>query len=126
MIVIMEEGNHHHLRWLDCDMFVPWAALNYRHPTTALCAQGVDRKMWRLEEEEAQAGEAMALQAYGRPLEIVTSLKYLGCLITVTSDNWPVLREYTSTQVHGLIPVSSEYTSMQVHRLIPAQMMVYN
>ena len=40
-------------------------------------------------EEEEQAGAVMVFQAYDRPLEIVSSFKYLGCLLTATDDDCP-------------------------------------
>ena len=43
-LVIMEEGNHPHLHYPNCDMLLPWAELNHCHPEIALCEQGVERK----------------------------------------------------------------------------------
>ena len=80
--MILEEGNGPHLP--SCNIFLPWAALNHRHPTTALCMQDADRTMRRLVEEEAWVGTAMAFQEYGSPLETVTSFKYLGSFLTAT------------------------------------------
>ena len=45
--------------------------------------------MQQLDEEEAWAGAVMAFQAYGRPLEIVLSLKYLGILLKATDNDCP-------------------------------------
>ena len=56
-----------------------------------LYAQGADRKQQSLEEKEAQAGAVAEFRAYGKPLEKVTSFKYLGRLLTVTDDDWPVV-----------------------------------
>ena len=39
-LVILEEGNHPHPWFPERENFVPWAALNRRHPTTELCTQG--------------------------------------------------------------------------------------
>ena len=36
-IVILDEGNRPHPRFLACDMFVPWEALNCHNSTTELC-----------------------------------------------------------------------------------------
>ena len=91
-ILILEEGNRPHPCYPDCNMFMPWATLNLRHLTTALCERGVDQKMWRLAEEESQMGAAMAFQAYGRPLDTFLSFKYLGRLLTETDNDWaPVI-----------------------------------
>ena len=69
-------------------MFVPWAALKIRQSTTTICARSVDQKRWRLAEEESQAGASTAFQAYGSPLETVSSLKYLGLPLTAIYDDW--------------------------------------
>ena len=42
-IVIIEEGNQSHPHWHVCDMFVPWAVLKRRHPTTALCVRRIEK-----------------------------------------------------------------------------------
>ena len=39
-VVILEEGNLPHPRCPQCDMLVPWRALNMRHLATAQCARG--------------------------------------------------------------------------------------
>ena len=67
-IVILEEGNRPHPRCPSCDMFIPWAALNRRHPSSDLCTRGADRNRQCLAEEEARAGAATALRDYGQPL----------------------------------------------------------
>ena len=51
--------------------------------------QGAERKMWRLEEEEARAGAATTFQAYDQKLETVKPLSYLWHLFTDTGDEWP-------------------------------------
>ena len=77
-LVILEEGNHPHPRCLNCDVFVPWAALNRRHPTTVLCIWGADWKNRILIEEEAREWSERTCTAYGCPLAMVTSFRYLG------------------------------------------------
>ena len=74
-IVILEEGNLLNPRYLDCDMFIPWAVLNRRHPATSICAQGAEINRRNLLEEEAQAGTVTAFRDYYRPLETVLSFK---------------------------------------------------
>ena len=74
-IVVLEEDNQPHRCYPRSDMFVPWRDLNRRHPATDMCSRGVDMKFWCLVEDEAHVGVAMALQAYGRPLASVSSLK---------------------------------------------------
>ena len=90
-IVILEEGGFPHPLCLSCEMSLPRAALNHRHPLSALCTWEAEIKRQRLEEEEARSGEVMALQAYDRPLEKVSWFKYLGLLLTVTENNWPAV-----------------------------------
>ena len=51
-IIILEEGNLPHPRCENCDMFVPWRALNGRHKSTMMCKSGVERKRRRLAEAE--------------------------------------------------------------------------
>ena len=77
-VVILEEGNHPYPRCPKCEMFVSQQELNVRDNSTALCQQGEDHKQRHMAAEEAEAREAMALTAYGRPLTEVSSFKYLG------------------------------------------------
>ena len=39
-IIILEEGNCPHPCLPKCDMFIPWKALNWRHPSMEMCTQG--------------------------------------------------------------------------------------
>ena len=74
-----------------CDMLLTWGVLNRHHPDTDLCAQGVERNITRMAEEEARAGAVTKFQDYDRPLETVLQLKYLGILLTENDDEWPVV-----------------------------------
>ena len=67
-------------------MYFPWVDLNCRHPITVLCSQGTNSNIQRLAEEDSWSGVVMEFQAYRQPLEIVTSFKYLGRLLTATDD----------------------------------------
>ena len=58
-------------------MFVPWGAINRNHPTTGLCKRGAEWKRRRMVEEEAREGEVIAFRAYGQPLAMVISFRYL-------------------------------------------------
>ena len=71
-------------------MLVPCKALNGQHVTTSQCANGTERKIRRMAEEEMQESVWRAFQAYVRPLATVTLFKYLGLVLTVADDNWPV------------------------------------
>ena len=69
---------------------VPWKALNGMKRHTEQCTQG---EYWKIrilaaEEEEREVTER-AFSAYGLPLEMVTSFKYLGRVIFVTEYDWP-------------------------------------
>ena len=51
---ILEEVNHPYLCCHHCDMFVLCKSLNTRHPNTALCAKGGERKCFGMAVEEAR------------------------------------------------------------------------
>ena len=53
-----------------------------------MCDKGEEWKIKRLREEEAQASTLVDLQAYERPLEMVTAFKYLGRVRTALDDDW--------------------------------------
>ena len=53
-VVILEEGNFPHPRCARCDMQVTRRALNGRHPGTAQCLKGEERKRRRLAEAETR------------------------------------------------------------------------
>ena len=54
-----------------------------------MCSKGAERKLKRLREEEAQASTAVALQAYGRPMEMMKEFKYPGRVLTTYDYEWP-------------------------------------
>ena len=68
-------------------MLVTWKALNGYNFATAQCAKGADIKHWRMAEEEMRESVERAFQAYGIPLDTVTSFKYLGRVLTAANDN---------------------------------------
>ena len=70
-IVILEEGKRTYPCFPKCDMFVSQWALNVRHTKTDLCQWGEEWKHGRLAIEEAEAGTAVALTDYFRPLTLV-------------------------------------------------------
>ena len=72
-------------------MLAPWSALNRRHLATALCAKGVERKRRRLSEEDQRESTERAFQAYGQPLETVTSFKYLRRVMNAGDNYRPVV-----------------------------------
>ena len=66
-------------------------AFNIRHLTTAFCRRGAVRGRRCLAEEEARAWGKEEITAYGIPLSLVTSVKYLGRFILVSYENWPAM-----------------------------------
>ena len=76
-LVILEEGNQCHLQCSKFNIFLSCRALNVRHPTTEICRRGEEHKHRQLEAEEVRAGDETALTAYGHPLTVVPSFKYL-------------------------------------------------
>ena len=86
-VVILEEGNLP-LPWCTrCDMMVPRRALNGRHPSTAQCARGAERKRRRLAGAELRESSDRAFEEYGEPLENVTVFRYLGQVLTAGDDD---------------------------------------
>ena len=51
----------------------------------------MERKLPRLASEEMKEITERAFQAYGRPLNLVTSFKYLGRNLTASDYYWPTL-----------------------------------
>ena len=89
--IILEEGNLPHPQFPRCDMLVPWATFNYRHPNTAQCTEGAEQKRCRLTAEDMRESTEWDYQTYGRPLTWVSLLKYLGQFLTASEDYWPEL-----------------------------------
>ena len=88
-IIILEEGNLPHPRCENCDMFVPWRALNGRHKSTMMCKSGAERKRRRLAEAEIRESTEMAFEVYGKQIESVPRFTYLGRVMTAGDDDWP-------------------------------------
>ena len=87
-VVILEEGNLPHPWSPQCNMLLPRRALNRRHPSTAQCARGAERKRRRLAEAEPRESTERVFGAYGDPLENMTAFKYLGRVLTTVDDDW--------------------------------------
>ena len=90
-VIILEEGNLPLPRCENCDMLVPWWALNGRHKDTAMCWSGAERKRRRLAEAEIRESTERALEAYGEQLESVPRFTYLGRVMTAGDDDWPAV-----------------------------------
>ena len=87
-VVILEEGNLYHPQCDRCDMLVPRRDLNGRHPATAQCTRGAERKRRRLAEAETRESLERTFKAYGEPLQNVSTFRYLGRVLTAGDDDW--------------------------------------
>ena len=85
-ILILEEGNLPHPLCPRCEILVLWRVLNEWNIATSQCAKGAERDNRQMAEEDIWESVERVSQAYGRPLEMVTSLKYLGRVLTVVDD----------------------------------------
>ena len=90
-IIILEEGKLPHPRCENCDMFVPWRALNGRHKSTEMCRSGAERKRRRLAETEIRDSTEMAFEVYGQQIQSVPRFTYLGRVLTEGDDDWPAV-----------------------------------
>ena len=63
--------------------------MNGRHPGTAQCFKGAERKRRRLAETETRENSERAFEAYGAPIKSVSEFKYLGRILTATDNDWP-------------------------------------
>ena len=72
-------------------MLVPWRDLNETHRCTAQCKRGAEQKWWRLAAEEEREVTARDFSAYGHPLKMVNSFRYLGRVISAAEDGWPAV-----------------------------------
>ena len=61
------------------------------HQLTVQCKKGMDWKQWSLAAEEENAVTSRAFSAYGRPLDMVASFRYLGRGISAADDDWPAV-----------------------------------
>ena len=68
-------------------MLVPRQDLNGRHPVTAQCARGEERKGQRLAEAETRESSKQAFEVYGEPIYNVSAFRYLGRVLTVGDDD---------------------------------------
>ena len=95
-VVILEECNLPQPRCPLCDMLVPCRDMNGIYRGTAQFKKGTERKRRRLEVEEEREVTSRAVSTYGHPLEMVTSFKYLGKVISAADNYWPeVVRNLT-------------------------------
>ena len=90
-IIILEEGNLPHPICENCDMFVPWQALNGCHKSTKMCRSGTSRKRRRLAEAELRKSTEMAFEVYRQQIQSVPWFTYLGRVITEGDDDWPAV-----------------------------------
>ena len=91
IVIILEEGNLPCLRCTNCDMFVPWRALNGRHKSTEIYKGGADNKRRRLAEAEVRDSAGMAFEVYGEQIQTVPRIKYLVRILPEGDDDWPAV-----------------------------------
>ena len=89
IVIILDEGNLPHPRCSRCDMLVPRRALNGRHHANAMCKKLSERKRRRMAEAELRYSTERACGDYGKPLETVSTFKYLGQVMTAGDNDWP-------------------------------------
>ena len=87
-VVILEEVNFPHPRCARCDMLVPRRDLNGRHPATAQCARGAERKRRRISEAETRESLDRAFKGYGEPIKNFSAIRYLGRVLTAGGNDW--------------------------------------
>ena len=90
-VVILEEGNPSHPWCPLCNMMVPWWYLNGLNHHTDQWKKGAERNLRCLAEEEERAVPSREFRSYGRPIEMVTSFRYLGRVILAADNDWPAL-----------------------------------
>ena len=69
-------------------MLVTYSSLNGSHNGTDQCKKGVKQKQQILAAEEERAVTSRSFSAYGLPLEMMTSFKYLRRVILTADDDW--------------------------------------
>ena len=87
IVVILKEEKLPHSRCPCCNMLLNWHDMNRRHLSNTQCSRGAESKQRCPSEEELRESLERAFQAYGEPLENVTSFKYLGRVLTLGNDN---------------------------------------
>ena len=91
IVVILEEGNLPYPRCSRCDMLVPWHSINVKHHDTTICRKEAERKRRRMAESELRERMERSFEAYGNPIEVVSSFKYLGQIMMAEDDEWPAV-----------------------------------
>ena len=69
-------------------MLVLWSLQKRMHRRTAQCRNGAEKKRRRLATGGDRSVTSRAFSAYGHPLEMVTSFRYLKQVISEADDNW--------------------------------------
>ena len=77
-----------HPRCTRCNILVPRQALNGRHPATAQCARGAEKKRRWLAEAELREILERDFEAYGEPPEKLTAFRYLGWVLMEGDGEW--------------------------------------
>ena len=71
-----------------CNMLLPWKALNGTRMRTSQCTRGAEWKRHGLLAEEEREVTSRDLRDYSPHLEMATSFKYLGWVISAVDGDW--------------------------------------
>jgi hypothetical protein len=75
-----------------CGLQITYAAMNGHHYKTALCRDGVARRVQHAAAERAQLSPSQMFTTYGKELERVEVFKYLGRLLAYNDSNAQAVR----------------------------------
>jgi hypothetical protein len=75
-----------------CGLQITYAAMNGRHYKTALCQEGISRRVQHAAAERAHLSLNQTFTAYGERLERVEVFKYLGRLLAYANNNARAVR----------------------------------
>ena len=106
-MLILEDDN---LPYPLCPPFyimLPLTSLNGKNTTIAQCTKGSEQKRRRLMAEDLREITARTFQAYVISPKLVTSLKYLGNIMTASDDDWPELLRNLNNSRKSLDPLST-------------------
>jgi hypothetical protein len=92
LVVCPTEGSLPLLQCNRCGLQISFTAMNGRHYETAMCKDGVARKVQYAAAERAHLALQQSFTAYGAELERVEVLKYLGRLLAYDDDGTQAAR----------------------------------
>ena len=90
-ITILEEGSAPLPRCEHCGLQTTYSDLNGSHYSSALCAEGRDRRRRRAALEDSRLSQERVFYARGVALETVPVFKYLGRHLSQDNSDWPAV-----------------------------------